>query len=119
MSLLHLSLCYSIIAIIVIMEVITIIQIIDLIAFIQVVGINWFTGCLRDRPRKSYSVLNTNSEYPGKMQFLPVGDTGTIPHHLRHHFPWAPGDRRQGSGGGCRMSRWLVNSWALGWSRDM
>ncbi len=65
-----LSLCYSIIAIIVIMEVITIIQLIDPIAFIQVgwdqlvhglfifslltllhlfrlVGINWFTGCLR------------------------------------------------------------------------
>ena len=31
--------------------------------------------------------------------------------------PNAPGDRRAGSGDGCRM--WFVNSWALGWSRDM
>ncbi len=33
-----------------------------------------------------------------------------IPHHLRIHFPGAPGDRRPGSGDGCRM--WFVNSWA-------
>ena len=50
----------------------------------------------------------------GKLPVVPVGDTGTIPSHL---FPGAPGDRRQGSGDGCRM--WFVNSWALGWSRDM
>ena len=53
----------------------------------------------------------------GKLPVVPVGDTGTIPHHLRHHFPGAPGDRRPGSGDGCRM--WFVNSWALGWSHDM
>jgi hypothetical protein len=53
----------------------------------------------------------------GKLPVVPVGDTGTIPHHLRHHFSGAPGDRRPGSGDGCRM--WFVNSWALGWSRDM
>ena len=53
----------------------------------------------------------------GKLPVVPVGDTGTIPHHLRNLFPGAPGDRRQGSGDGCRM--WFVNSWALSWSRDL
>ena len=53
----------------------------------------------------------------GKLPVVPVGDTGTIPHRLRNHFEGAPGDRREGSGDGCRM--WFVNSWALGWSRDM
>ena len=53
----------------------------------------------------------------GKLPVVPVGDTGTIPHHLSSHFSRAPGDRRPGSGDGCRM--WFVNSWALGWPRDM
>ena len=50
----------------------------------------------------------------GKLPVVPVGDTGTIPHHLHNG---APGDRKPGSGDGCRM--WFINSWALGWSRDM
>jgi hypothetical protein len=49
--------------------------------------------------------------------FLSGCDTGTIPHRLRNRFEGAPGDRREGSGDGCRL--WFVNSWALGWSRDM
>ena len=53
----------------------------------------------------------------GKLPVVPVGDTGTIPHHLRNVFPGAPGNRRTGAGDGCRM--WFVNSWALGWSPDM
>ena len=53
----------------------------------------------------------------GKLPVVPVGDTGTISHHLHNLFPGAPGDRRQGSGDGCRM--WFVNSWALSWSRDL
>jgi hypothetical protein len=53
----------------------------------------------------------------GKLPVVPVGDTGTIPHRLRNRFEGAPGDRREGSGDGCRM--WFVNSWAFGWSRDM
>ena len=55
----------------------------------------------------------------GKLPVVPVGDTGTIQHHLRNTLPGAPagGDRRPGAGDGCRM--WFVNSWALGWSRDM
>ena len=52
----------------------------------------------------------------GKFSLVPVGDTGTIPHSMRNTLG-APGDRRPGAGGGCRM--WFVNSWALGWSRDM
>ncbi len=39
----------------------------------------------------------------GKLPVAPVGDTGTIPHILRNHFPGAPGDCRPGSGDGCRM----------------
>jgi hypothetical protein len=53
----------------------------------------------------------------GKLPVVPVGDTGTIPHRLRNLFPGAPGDRRPGSGDGCRM--WFVNSWALRWSSHM
>ncbi len=53
----------------------------------------------------------------GKLPVVPVCDTGTIPHRLRNRFEGAPGDRRGGSGDGCRM--WFVNSWAFGWSLDM
>jgi hypothetical protein len=53
----------------------------------------------------------------GKLPVIPVGDTGTIPHKIRDLFRGAPGDSREGSGDGCRM--WIVNSWALGWSRNM
>ncbi len=53
----------------------------------------------------------------GKLPVVPVGNTRTIPHRLRTHFPGAPGDRRPGSGDGCRM--WFVNSRALGWSREV
>ena len=53
----------------------------------------------------------------GKLPVVPVGDTGTVSHHLRNLFPGAPGDRKPGSGDGCRM--WFVNSWALSWSRDL
>ena len=53
----------------------------------------------------------------GKLPVVPVGDTGTIAHHLHNHFPGEPRDRRPGSGDGCRI--WFVNSWALGWFHDM
>ena len=53
----------------------------------------------------------------GKLSLVPVGDTGTILHSMRNTFAGAPGDRRPGAGDGCRM--WFVNSWALGWSRDL
>ncbi len=51
----------------------------------------------------------------GKLPVVPVGNTGTIPYHLRNTFSGAPGDRRQGAGDGCKM--WFANSWALGWLR--
>jgi hypothetical protein len=53
----------------------------------------------------------------GKLPVVPVGDTGTIPHRMRNAFASAPGDRRPSAGNGYLM--WFVNSWALGWSRDM
>ncbi len=52
-----------------------------------------------------------------KLPLVPVGDIGTIQHHLRNLFPGAPGDRKPGAGDGCRM--WFVNSWAMAWSHDM
>ena len=51
----------------------------------------------------------------GKLPVVPVGDTGTIPYPLHNVFSGAPGDRRPGAGEGCR----IVDSWALGWCRDM
>ena len=38
----------------------------------------------------------------GKLPVVPVGDTGTILYRLRNDFSGAPGDRRPGSGDGCR-----------------
>ncbi len=52
-----------------------------------------------------------------KLPVVPVSDTGTIQYHLCNTFSGAPGDSSQGAGDGCKM--WLVNSWALGWLRDM
>ncbi len=39
----------------------------------------------------------------GKLTVVPVGDTGTIPHHLCNLFPGAPGDHKPGAGDGCHM----------------
>jgi hypothetical protein len=52
-----------------------------------------------------------------KLCIIPVGDTGTILHRLRTALPAAPGECKPGSGDGCTM--WFVNSWAMGWSRDL
>ena len=46
----------------------------------------------------------------GKVPLVPVGDTGTVPHGMGARFPGAYGDSRPGT---------YVNSWALGWSRDI
>ncbi len=53
----------------------------------------------------------------GKLLLVPLSDTGTIQHSMRNAFSGAPGDRRPGPGEECRI--WFVNSWALGWSRDL
>ena len=47
----------------------------------------------------------------GKLLVVPVGRT------TRNTFPGDPGNRRPGAGDGCMT--WFVNSWALGWFRDM
>jgi hypothetical protein len=67
--------------------------------------------------RKSILYVIQVESILGKLPVVPVGDTGTIPHRLRNHFSGAPDDRMPGSGDGRRM--WFVNSWALGWSRDI
>jgi hypothetical protein len=38
-----------------------------------------------------------------KLPVVPVGDAGTISHHLNNFFPCAPGDRQPGPCNGCRM----------------
>lgn len=53
----------------------------------------------------------------GRLPVVPVGDTGTIPHGMRHAFPGAYADSSRGAGDGCPL--WYVNSWALGWSREI
>ena len=53
----------------------------------------------------------------GKLPVVPVGDTGTIPFRSRVPCDRAYGDRGKGAGDGCPL--WYVNSWAMGWSRDM
>ncbi len=69
--------------------------------------------------RKPVLYVKTVENILGKLPVVPVGDTGTIQHHLRNAFPGAPGDRMPGTstGDGCKM--WFVNSWALGWFRDL
>ena len=62
----------------------------------------------------------------GKLPLVRAGDTGTIPHKYlagtrsgahRYDHAIARADSAPGAGDGCLM--YFVNSWALGWSRDM
>ena len=62
----------------------------------------------------------------GKLPVVRAGDTGTIPYRYSRgtangssrYFPEiARADTSPGAGDGCPM--YFVNSWALGWSRDM
>lgn len=53
----------------------------------------------------------------GRLPVVPVGDTGTIPHGMRNAFEGAYADSSPGAGDGCPL--WYVNSWALGWSREI
>jgi hypothetical protein len=59
--------------------------------------------------------LTTDSAIPiehilGKLPVVPVGDTGTIPHHLHNVFPGAP--RRPDAGDGCRCGLSTLGPWA-------
>jgi hypothetical protein len=80
------------------------------------VGIYWLSVYQLDYKKPILYVIPIQGIL-GKPPVVPVGDTRTIPFHLRNTFSCAPGDRRLGAGYGCKM--WFVNSWALGWSRDM
>ena len=73
------------------------------------VGIRWFSDCIRSRLQEASSVCYPHTKYPGKT--AQVGDAWTIPPHLpvRNIFPGAPGDHKPGSCNGCRCglsTRW-------------
>ena len=52
-----------------------------------------------------------------RLPVVPVGDTGTILHGMRNDFEGAFVDSSPGAGDGCLL--WYVNSWAMGWSREL
>ena len=96
--------------------IIALIAIILIICF-RLAGICGLSSTIRARLQETCSQCHPIQSILGKLAVVPVGDTGTIPYHLRNVFSGAPGDRQPGAGDGCGM--WFVNSWALGWSRDM
>ena len=109
-----------------IMHFISIIAIIAIIAITAIISDCFLVGWLESVGSRVVYELDYNKRVQyvvpiqsilGKLPLVPVGDTGTVPHRMRNTFSGAPGDRRPGAGDGCRM--WFVNSWALGWSRDM
>ena len=62
---------------------------------------------------------------PGRLLVIRAGDTGTIPFSYsygcrngahKYNQDLASADTRSGAGDGCPV--YIVNSWALGWSRD-
>ncbi len=83
----------------------------------RMVGVCWISCGIRAWLQETYPVRRPIQSILGKLPLMPVGDTGTIPHSMRNAFSGAHDDRRPGAGDGCRM--WFVNSWALGWSRDL
>ena len=104
-------------------------HIMRIIAFVRIIAIIAY-GCVVGRLESVDSRVLYELDYKkpilyvvpiqnilGKLSLVLVGDTGTIPHSMRNTFAGAPGDRRPGAGDGCQM--WFVNSWALGWSRDL
>ncbi len=79
-----------------------------------------FSGCIQVQLQETSSVRRSNTEYPGKTACCTRQqhwDSSMNSYHLHNVFPGAPSDRRSGACDGCRMR--FVNSWALGWSRDM
>ena len=77
-------------------------------------------------PGKEILYVVPISSVLGKLPVVPAGDTGTIPYRYRDgtmhgscrfNPEIAKADSRPGAGDGCPM--YFVNSWALGWSRDM
>ena len=92
---------------------------------------SWITQCgskliYELMPGKEVMYVVPVSSILGKLPVVRAGDTGTIPHKYRtalrsgaHRFndQIARADSRPGAGDGCPM--YFVNSWALGWSRDI
>ena len=77
-------------------------------------------------PGKEILYVVPISSVLGKLPVVPAGDTGTIPCSYRagtmngsrrYNPEIAKADTRPGAGDGCPM--YFVNSWALGWARDM
>ena len=77
-------------------------------------------------PDKEVLYVVPSSSILGRLPVVKAGDTGTIPFRYRtqlrngasrYDHDLARADTRPGAGDGCRM--YFVNSWALGWSRDM
>ena len=86
----------------------------------------WITKCgsrliYEQLPGKEILYVIPISSILGKLPTVRAGDTGTIPHRYRgtnrfnRHI--ARADSSPGSGDGSPM--YFVNSWALGWARDM
>jgi hypothetical protein len=68
--------------------------------------------CIRADRRKPVLYVIMIQNILGKLPVVPVGDMGTIPHHLSNAFRLSQCTRRPqaGMGDGCRI--WFVNSWA-------
>ncbi len=75
-----------------------------LFCFGRMAEVDWIPDFIRAWPQKARTLCHPCRSYPGKTSS--VGDTGTIPHHLRNMFQGAPGNRRPDAGDGCRM--WFV-----------
>ena len=61
-------------------------------------------------PKNPILYVHPSENILGELPVVPVGDTG-IP------CDGAYGDRNKGVEDGCPL--WYVNSWAMGWSRDI
>ena len=92
---------------------------------------SWITTCgsrliYETLPGKEVVYVLPISSVLGRLPVVRAGDMGTIPHKYRaglrsgaHRFDHdlARADSAPGRGDCCPM--YFVNSWALGWSRDM
>ena len=92
---------------------------------------SWITKCgskliYETLPGKEVLYVLPISSILGRLPVVRAGDTGTIPLRYRtglrngargYDHGLARADTSAGAGDGCPM--YFVNSWALGWSRDM
>ena len=91
----------------------------------------WITKCgsrlmYEPMPGKEVVYVVPISSVLGRLPIVRAGDIGTIPYGYRSGLrngarrfdnTLANADSSPGAGEGCPM--FFVNSWALGWSRDM